>query len=745
MKWSNVQLIFLREVRDQLRDRRTLFTIAVLPIFLYPLLGMIFIQVSQFTRQYPAKIRIIGAEYLPESPRLLDGDRFSAKLFDYADESNLLEIFDGRFNDRDHDTFSAAVEQSVRAGEWDAVLIIPTNFGGLLADFRSKLSEISRPRDAPTEHVFEEIPVPKIVYDQTRDKSRVARDRLSRVLRLWREKVGRTYLTESQIPVTISRPFELEETDVAVESKKRAALWSKVLPFFVLIWALTGAFYPAIDLCAGEKERGTLETLLSSPAQRREIVWGKLLTITLFSMVTALLNLVSMGLTAAMMLQQALVIQHLVGELPLGLPPLLSLTWLLIALIPVSALFSALSLALAALARSAKEGQYYLMPLLMVTMPLMILPSLPSIQLDPGTCLIPVTGLILLLRALMESDYRSAVIYVLPVLSITGACCLLAVRWAVDQFNNESVLFSESERFNAKAWLKHMIRNRGNTPTVGQAVFCALFILLLRFFASFQFTLPKDWTGMATMTVLTQITFFAVPALLLSLLLTRQPRDTLLLRLPCWPSLPAAMLLALLLHPASITLGIFVQHTYPLPEQIETISRTLVSGAPSLWMLIMVVAVTPAVCEELAFRGFILSGLRHLGHRWWAIVLTSIFFGIAHGVVQQSFTATIIGIFIGYLAVQSGSIFVCILFHVTHNSLPVVLPTFLEKHVGPLSGSHWLLAGDEADIIYRWPVVVITFVMALAVLLWFRHLPRQHYAEEQLQEALSNQAARATN
>ena len=62
-----------------------------------------------------------------------------------------------------------------------------------------------------------------------------------------------------------------------------------------------------------------------------------------------------------------------------------------------------------------------------------------------------------------------------------------------------------------------------------------------------------------------------------------------------------------------------------------------------------------------------------------------------------------------------------------------------------LSGSHWLLAGDEADIIYRWPVVVITFVMALAVLLWFRHLPRQHYAEEQLQEALSNQATRATN
>ncbi len=72
-----------------------------------------------------------------------------------------------------------------------------------------------------------------------------------------------------------------------------------------MIWALTGAFYPAIDLCAGEKERGTLETLLSSPAQRSEIVTGKLLTVMLFSIATSVLNLVSMGLTGA------LVISHL--------------------------------------------------------------------------------------------------------------------------------------------------------------------------------------------------------------------------------------------------------------------------------------------------------------------------------------------------------------------------------------------------------------------------------------------------
>ena len=71
-----------------------------------------------------------------------------------------------------------------------------------------------------------------------------------------------------------------------------------------MIWALTGAFYPAIDLCAGEKERGTLETLLTSPADRREIVCGKLLTVTTFSSATAVLNLSSLVLTGSLFFGQ---------------------------------------------------------------------------------------------------------------------------------------------------------------------------------------------------------------------------------------------------------------------------------------------------------------------------------------------------------------------------------------------------------------------------------------------------------
>ena len=169
------------------------------------------------------------------------------------------------------------------------------------------------------------------------------------------------------MPANVARPFELKPHDVAEPRQQQAPMWSKILPFVLFIWALTGAFYPAVDLCAGEKERGTLETLLSSPALRSEIVWGKLLTVMTFSIATALLESGEPGhhgpiswSTSCRRCRRA----SRWRRLRLAAAGGRSL-WLVVALVPMSALFSALCLACAAFARSTKEGQYYLMPLLL--------------------------------------------------------------------------------------------------------------------------------------------------------------------------------------------------------------------------------------------------------------------------------------------------------------------------------------------------------------------------------------------
>src|SRR5206468_5173560 len=92
--------------------------------------------------------------------------------------------------------------------------------------------------------------------------------------------------------------------DVATQEEAGGSLWARLFPFLLVMMSLTGAFYPAVDLCAGEKERGTMETLLISPASRAEIVVGKFLTVVLASMATALLNLASMGLTGIQLATQ---------------------------------------------------------------------------------------------------------------------------------------------------------------------------------------------------------------------------------------------------------------------------------------------------------------------------------------------------------------------------------------------------------------------------------------------------------
>ena len=351
MKWSQVRWIFGREVRDQLRDRRTLFMIAVLPLLLYPLIGMAFLQVAQFLQEHPSRIYLVGANELPASPRLLADGQIEASLFSSPDKAKLISLTLAEGPSPDRRQPGRAARRLLAENGFDAVVYFPPQFGQQLQRLRQTLGGSDQPAGHGGDPARIEVPRPAIFYTTAKDRSLVARDRIGAVLDRWRQAIVDQTLLAHQLPIRATSPFDLQDGDVAEDSGRRAAVWSKMLPFVMLIWALTGAFYPAIDLCAGEKERGTLETLLSSPAQRSEIVLGKLMTIMLFSVATALLNLLSMTFTAAFIVRQLSGAGLSASRLELGPPPLAAVWWLVLALVPISALFSALSLALATIAQ----------------------------------------------------------------------------------------------------------------------------------------------------------------------------------------------------------------------------------------------------------------------------------------------------------------------------------------------------------------------------------------------------------
>jgi sodium transport system permease protein len=153
----------------------------------------------------------------------------------------------------------------------------------------------------------------------------------------------------------------------------------------------------------------------------------------------------------------------------------------------------------------------------------------------------------------------------------------------------------------------------------------------------------------------------------------------------------------------------------------------------------VLLAVLPAVCEELAFRGFVLSGLRKLGSKRWAIGISAVFFGVAHGVIQQSISATALGLVIGYVAVQTGSLIPCMLFHMTYNGVGFASAMLPELARERPSLNMLFQQTASGEVLYNWPVIVICAAAAILPLMWLQRLPYQATREEQIGEARARQ------
>jgi sodium transport system permease protein len=700
---SAVWLIYLREMRDQFRDRRTLFTILVLPVFLYPLLGSLMMQVTQFSRQPVVKIAVIGEEHLEGLPPLVElvddagtraavtvqsggqlvnvgsGDYRFAKALIESPPPNRMTLF--RMSEfGDSERLQEITRRWVRDGIYDVVVLIPPvaarqngHQGGGNVD-RGIWTSASAPEDGDSESGEEGGNLAgasvELVYNASVDTSKAAALFVSDVLRYWKDLWVAASLESLGVKVSVLDPFDVRISDLAEPETAKAAMWSKLLPLVMLVWAMTGAFYPAIDLVAGEKERGTLETILCSPALRSEIVWGKLAAVTSFSMLTAVLNTFSLLVTGAMIASQLKL--DAVSSLPT-----LTVVWLLIALVPLSLLFSAVALGLSALARSSKEGQYYLMPMMLVVLPLVMLPTLPGITLSTGTGLIPVTGMFLLVRSLVEGQYALVLMHLPIVIGTTFVSVGLAVRWALSQFENESVLFHGGQPWGG-GWLFESLRaNRQRFATPTQAYIAAIVILVGLFFGKLAFAgIPSGFSGLAKMIVGPQILMILLPAVAIAYLCTRNARVGLRLRIPAWNVILLALITGIAAHPAYMLLAQWVMIAYPVNEAaFASLSPLTDQMAQTPWLtLVLLMAVLPAVCEELAFRGFIFGGLLRDGQPLRAILISSVVFGISHGVLQQSISATVMGMLLGWVSWRTSSVIPAMVIHVVNNSLSVSLP-----------------------------------------------------------------------
>jgi len=402
MPLRNIGIVYRKELTDSLRDRRTLISTLLVPLLLFPLMSVGFIGLAE-TLETKAKKEIPQVMLLggADSPQVVNELRSSKKI----------EVVPATPDWRDK-----IVNKEIRAA-----IAVPDGFETSLAQQNPLTVEIYK-------------------YEGEL-KSSISADTIERDLKAYRDKVIEARLEADHVPSSVLTPFRIKQDNVAPPEKVGGAAFGGIIGYMVILLCLTGGMYPAMDLTAGEKERGTMETILSSPISRFDLVMGKFFLVLTASLVTAALSVLSMGISfwGIQQLKAFDVTKNpdaTAMQLQIKLPAVLSV--FLMAL-PLAVLFSAGLITISLFAKSYKEAQSYISPLMIVVILPAVAAMLPGVELTAKLALIPILNVSLLCKELVTGTYHwnfIALIFLSTCVYAAGALFL-----AVKMFQREDVLF----------------------------------------------------------------------------------------------------------------------------------------------------------------------------------------------------------------------------------------------------------------------------------------------------------------
>ncbi|NVK55944.1 MAG: ABC transporter permease [Alteromonadaceae bacterium] len=393
--------VMLKEIKELLRDRKTLFFMVALPILVFPLIiGLVMFMAGKAVDKAENKVldyAVVGAQYAPA----LVEELAASELF------NQVAIDDG-----------ADVTAFVKSEQADFVLVIPENFSDdALASGQIELSLYLN--DAGLNMVHRRLD--KIV-DTFADASQ--------------QKAFATLGLDESQQAALVEPIVITKVNVADKRENWGEKIGGMFPYLIFMLCLQGAMIPATDLGAGEKERGTLETLLISPIERHKLVLGKFFTIALAGATSALITVSSIAIWG-LVLGQSMALE-VVSEFMSAINPI-DFVLMFLMLVPIVAIFSAVLLSLSIYARSFKEAQGYMTPLVFVVIVPVVLAMLPGVELKGGWAWVPLTNVALAIKELIKGtmDYFQLFAIFSSTAVIAGALLYFCVFW----FNKEKVLF----------------------------------------------------------------------------------------------------------------------------------------------------------------------------------------------------------------------------------------------------------------------------------------------------------------
>ncbi|WP_105168351.1 ABC transporter permease [Pseudoalteromonas sp. T1lg23B] len=398
--------VFKKELLELVRDKKTLFFVLALPMLVFPvIMALVVFMSSQATLDAQQKVHTY---YIVNEHH---GENYAERVFYHKS----FKKYDG------DQRFSSVEElkQAVRNGTIDV---------GIYLDSDPKKALIEG-KQANWQMVFNDAQSINFIYERLRSLAHELSDNL-------REQTLTALGVEKEKQKAIVQPILVSKVDTADKRENMGEKLGALIPYLLIPLVLMGASYPAIDLGAGEKERGTLETLLLTPVTRTQLVLGKFLTVLLSSLACATVTVLSMALWVSVAISFVRL-----DTVTSVFSTVTGTDFLLIfaLLVPIAAIFSSLVLAISIYARTFKEAQNYMAPLSMGVFLPIVVSLMPNMELTAKTAVIPVTNVALAIKEIVKGTVDYGLLSMIVIASIALAVVLLA--FCVHWFSKEEVLF----------------------------------------------------------------------------------------------------------------------------------------------------------------------------------------------------------------------------------------------------------------------------------------------------------------
>jgi sodium transport system permease protein len=625
MNYKQLKTLYKKEILDVIRDKKTVLTMIVLPVILYPLLFVIIMQVVAFiSTTQQEQTYYIAYDQVPREQRETLNDWIN------GDEDGLDYVIKEADTDQpEQDLEDEEIDAYLTAKVTDSQVVYEIHYLSAVTNSSTVSDMLEEEIDSYAKHLAE-------------------------------QNAKAAGLNVEQVLYPVKSSFQ----DQSSNESSMGSILGSILPFLMITSILMGSMYPAIDATAGEKERGTLETLLTLPIGNMELIMSKFFSVATIAVVSVFINVLSMSGIAAYLYATVQSLSQGTGSFALKqfIPAILISV---VCIIAFALFMSAVVMCVCAFAKSFKEANNYVTPLTLVVMLTAYIGFIPNVELSTKTALLPVANICLLIKALLVFKYDFSLILLVLLSNVVYA--FVAIWFLGKVYNSESILFGESaggiQLFERRKNIKP-----GSLPTIQDGLLLFVVAMLLMIYVGGMMSLQHPMLGV----IVPQLLFVVLP-MLACLYIKGNVRQIFALKRPSGRSLLGAVCMYLGAGSLSLLLSNLLSAAFPDSSQgLSEEYATLLQGVTFPGALLLL-ALLPAVCEELFYRGYLFTALKQKLSLGAAILVVSLLFGMSHMSLIKLLPTAILGSALAYTIHQADSIVASSLIHFLNNGLAVVM------------------------------------------------------------------------